>query len=83
LTSTAIACPAPCDIFVDPSSGNYRLMSTSVAAASGGVTTPASADLDGNSRPQNGTYSIGAFEYSSGYAGSAARASASADVGPP
>ena len=48
---------------VDSASNNYHINSTSALVDSGSSIGPPSIDFDGNSRPQNGSYDIGAFEY--------------------
>ena len=49
--------------FVDSASGNFHLKSTS-PAVDAGTAVPVATDYDGNARPINGTYDIGAFEFS-------------------
>jgi parallel beta-helix repeat protein len=48
--------------FVDSAGGNFRLKSTS-PAVDAGTLVPVATDYDGNARPVNGTFDIGAFEF--------------------
>ncbi|KAB2946328.1 MAG: DUF1565 domain-containing protein [Candidatus Methanoperedens sp.] len=49
--------------FVNPSSGDFRIQSTSPAINKGATPKIAIVDFDGKSRPQGGDYDIGAYEY--------------------
>lgn len=49
--------------FVDSAKGNFHLKSTS-PAVDAGTALPVAMDYDGNVRPYNGVYDIGAFEFS-------------------
>lgn len=52
---------SPC--FINPSSGDYRLLPNSPAIDAGTPITGIAEDLDGNPRPTNFGWDIGAFEY--------------------
>ncbi len=49
--------------FVDATSNDFHLLSTSPATDKGSPTAAPSFDFDGNSRPRGNGYDIGAFEY--------------------
>ncbi len=49
--------------FVNPSSGDFHIQSTSPAIDKGTTPKIAIVDFDGKSRPQGGGYDIGAYEY--------------------
>ncbi|NJD52642.1 MAG: DUF1565 domain-containing protein [Candidatus Methanoperedens sp.] len=49
--------------FVNPSSGDFHIQSTSPAINKGATPKIAIVDFDGKSRPQGGDYDIGAYEY--------------------
>ena len=49
-------------VFVDPSKGDYRLLSSS-PARDAGAPVPVRQDIDGVKRPQGETHDIGAYEY--------------------
>jgi parallel beta-helix repeat protein len=50
-------------LFVNRTSNDFRLMSTSPARDAGAVVPTVENDFDGVARPQNGAYDVGAFEY--------------------
>lgn len=52
--------------FVNPSTFDFRLQSTSAAINAGTTLSEVTTDAGGVSRPQGGAYDIGAFEYESG-----------------
>lgn len=56
---------SPC--FVNPSSGDFHLMSNSPAIDNGSSLYAPDVDFDGVSRPQGDEYDIGAYEFSSFY----------------
>lgn len=49
--------------FVNPTSNDYHLQSTSPAINAGATLSDVTNDYDGNSRPQGAGYDIGPFEY--------------------
>jgi len=56
---------SPC--FVDPSNGDFHLLSNSPAIDAGSSDNAPLVDFDGVSRPQGSAVDIGAFEFLSGY----------------
>ncbi|MBI5376563.1 MAG: right-handed parallel beta-helix repeat-containing protein [Candidatus Schekmanbacteria bacterium] len=49
-------------LFINPAKGNFHLKDTSPAIDKGSSVDAPEYDFDGNTRPQNGKYDIGAFE---------------------
>ncbi|MFC1839599.1 carboxypeptidase regulatory-like domain-containing protein [Thermodesulfobacteriota bacterium] len=56
-------------LFVDPSGGDYHLQAGSPGINTGETTTEVITDIDGDSRPQNSAYDIGADEHLPGPVG--------------